>query len=419
LAAISHHPQLENIMVKINWGRRLVVMAAIGTLSVTAACGSDDAGGGGGGGGDSSEPLQNFMSQGETGLLAPSAEAVIRGAKAAVDYLNDNGGLHDRQIEVTVEDNQSDPTRGVTLIQDAVTGDNPPDLVIPGVSSNEALAAAPLLSRNKVIGLSPASSSALNDPAKYPYFFSQSALQRDILKAVATFLGEQGDVASVAFVGPDDALGDAISTEASTAFDEAGIEFTDHRFKADAVDVTPAFQAALGDSPDWIYMDAPGTQAGTLLSSRVKAGAEDVPTLAGVVVGSQPLLELAGDTNQMDNVSLVYLPTQHWLPEEERSDQMKALIEGIKAEGDIEVALSTYAAGWDSVMLWADAVKQVDGDVTAEAVRDALMNLSEDHDRLFYRVTYSEESNFPQAQPDEFRIGQPLGVEDGMFQLKE
>jgi len=404
-------------MGKTIWFRRLAMFSAVGALALTAACGGGDDDGVGA---DSDEPLRIFMSQGETGLLAPSAKAVTRGAEAAVTYLNANGGLHGRQIEISKQDNQSDPTRGVTLVQDAISAENPPDLVIPGVSSNEALAVAPLLSRSKVVGISPASSEALNDPKKYPYFFAQSALQSDILKAVAAFLKEQpGGVDSVAFVGPDDALGDAIGTELGGAFDDAGIKYTEHRFKSDAVDVTPAFQAAVATDPDWIYMDAPGTQAGTLLTSRVKAGAEDVPTIAGVVVGSQPLLDLAGDTNQMDNVSLVYLPTQAWVPEAERSDQFKAFLSGIKEQGDIEITLSTYAAGWDSVMLWADAVKQVDGDITAEAVREELMDLSEDHDRLFYRVTFTEESNFVQAQPDEFKIGEPVGVEDGMFKIAQ
>lgn len=392
--------------------RRFAAVAAVGALTLTAACGGDD-----GDGGDTDEPLQIFMSQGQTGLLAPSAKAVIRGAEAAVKYLNDNGGLHDRQIEVTIEDNQSDPTRGVTLVQDAIS-ELKPDLVIPGVSSNEALAVAPLLGRSEIVGISPASSNALNDPEKYPYFFGQSALQQHVLEAVAAFLSDKGDVDKVAFVGPDDALGDALGDELAGAFGDAGIKYTDHRFKADAVDVTPAFQAALADDPDWIYMDAAGTQAGTILSSRVKAGAEDVPAIAGVVMGSQPLLELAGDTNQMDKVSLINLPTQSWVEPEDRSDQFNAFFEGIKAQGDIETTLSTYGAGWDSVMLWADAVKQVEGDITPQKVREQLMHLSTDHDRLFYRVTFTEETNFPHAQPDELVVGEPTGVKDGMFTLK-
>lgn len=403
-------------------GRLLGVVGLVGVLAISSGCASS--GNGGSGGGETTapanqEPLQVFMSMGKTGLLAPSAEAVIRGAQANIDRINDEGGINGRQIEVNIGDNQSDPTRGVTLVQDAIGSDTPPDLVVTGVSSNEALALAPVLARSEIVGIGPASNADLADPETYPYFWSQSALQKYLIAGVAEFLAEN-DVKKLAFIGPDDALGAAIGDALASEVGDEGIEIVEHLFAADAVDVTPAFQAALADDPDWIYMDAAGTQAGTLLTSREKAGAENVDTLAGVVMGSQPLLKLAEGTNQMDNVYLVLLPNQYYVDEADRSDQFNAFFDGVSAQGPIEVALSTYGAGWDTIQIWADAVSQVEGEVTPQSVRDQLNNLSPDHDRLFFKDTFPKGSNVPAPVLGEFIIAKPTGeVTDGMFVVEK
>jgi branched-chain amino acid transport system substrate-binding protein len=396
-------------------------------LAATAACG----GGGGEEGGDSAaatsgglsgEPLRILYSSGITGLLAPSATAVGRGAEAAVEWINDNGGINGRPVEISTVDNQSDPTRGVTLVQEELNSDTPPDLVIPGVSSNEALAVAPLLARSKVVGIGPGSSPALNDPVKYPYFWAESASQPSILQAVAAKLDEEG-AKSVALIAPNDALGAALEGGLKTAFGEYGIETTAVLFEPEAVDISPVFARAAETNPDWIYMDGSGTQAPVILAGRAKAGVEDIPTVAGVVVGSQPLLELAKGTNQLDNVNLMMLPTQSFVPEEERSETMKAFMEYVNEQGPLEVPLSTYAAGFNSVAIWAQAARAVDGEITAEKVKESLENLPEggtprEGDRLRHVKPYTSESNFFDVEADEFVLSSVTGVEEGMFTIE-
>ncbi|MCW2747846.1 MAG: hypothetical protein JWP10_988, partial [Nocardioidaceae bacterium] len=383
------------------------------------ACSSSDSSGGSDGGGSSEKPYQVLYSSGITGLLAPSAKGVERGIKAKIDTLNAAGGINGRKVELTTVDNQSDPTRGVTLVQKAIGSSKKPDLVIPGVSSNEALAIAPLLARNKIVGVGPASNAVLNDIKKYPYFYSQSAKQQSILAAVATQLKEKGGVTKVALIAPNDALGDALGAPFKDEMGKVGIKTTDTRFASDAVDITPAFQKAMEGNPDVIYMDAAGTQAAAVLSSRVKAGAEDIPAIAGVVLGSQPLLTLAKGTDQMKNVNLVMLPTQQYIPPADRSEVFNEFFKAVSAQGAFEVPLSTYSAGWESVALWADAVASIDGDVTEEKINKAMQAIPTSAPRLMFKVTFTPTNNFLAPTPDEFTIGQPTGVKDGMFEYTQ
>jgi branched-chain amino acid transport system substrate-binding protein len=392
-------------------------VVVVATLALATACGGGDSGGGGSSGAD--KPLKILYSSGITGLLAPSAKAVERGAQAAVSYINDNGGINGRKVEMTTVDNQSDPTRGVTLVQKALSGDDKPDLVIPGVSSNEALAVAPLLTRNKVIGLGPASSPAINDVQKYPYFFSESALQTYILQAVATKLSEEG-AKSIALVAPNDALGDALGESIKAAFGKYNITTTDTRFADDAVDLSSAFAKAKQSKPDWIYMDSAGTQAAAMLAGRVKAGAETIPTVAGVVVGSQPLLDLAKGTDQMKDVNLMMLPTQSYVAPDKRSTEFKAMFTYLEKQGPMEVPASTYASGWNSVAVWAQAARAVQGDLTADKVKASLESLPAggsptEGDRLRFGKSYTAQSHFMAVEPDEFVLSPVYEVKDGMF----
>ncbi|MCW2757260.1 MAG: branched-chain amino acid transporter substrate-binding protein, partial [Nocardioidaceae bacterium] len=117
-------------------------LAAVSALALSA-CGSNASSGSSGG------SYRILYVAGQTGVLSPTAIAIGRGIKAHVDAINAEGGLDGKKIVLQTKDDQSDPTRGVTLVQEQLNGDNPPDLVIPGVSSNEALAVAPLLARSK------------------------------------------------------------------------------------------------------------------------------------------------------------------------------------------------------------------------------------------------------------------------------
>ena len=49
-----------------------------------------------------------------------------RGAEAAIASINQAGGIDGRQIVLTKQDNQSDPTRGVSIVSEALASGTPP-----------------------------------------------------------------------------------------------------------------------------------------------------------------------------------------------------------------------------------------------------------------------------------------------------
>lgn len=397
---------------------RAKVAAGLTTAALAlalSACGGDDSAEA-----DSNGPIRILSVTGYTGLLASPANAVKRGMEAAIDDVNASGGVNGRELELTIDDNGSDAQRGLTLIQKAIDSGETPDLIIPGVSSAEALAVAPLLSRQSVVGLGATSSSELNDPSKFPYYFSQSSSQESKLAVIADYLSGEG-VDKVAVVVAADAMGEAVTDALESSFDEAGIEFEFFDFTADAVDLSPQFSAAKDYEPDMIYMDGAGGQVAQLLAGRVKAGAEDIPTLGGSSMPLLPVLELTKGTDQLENVVFAFEPGSVWVDPAERTDAFNSFQKAVTGQGELEMPLSIYGFGWDIVHTFVAALENIDGDLTQEALKESLEDLPDNatENLVLYKTLFSSDSHQVQPAEGDILVGRPIEQRDGQYVIED
>lgn len=357
-----------------------------------------------------------------TGDLESSAVAVNRGVKAAVDYFNSQGGVNGHKLVLTVKDDQSDPTKAVSLLQDAINSSSPPDDVIPGISSNEGLAMAPVLSRAQVVGLGSASSPALDDPTKYPSFFSQSTLAPTVVASGATFIASHPDVKSVAIVTSNDALGEADVPTLEQTFKAAGIDTTVKLFDPTATDYTATFQAAAASHPDWVWMDGAGAEVPIMLSSRVKANLGDVPTVIGNVASSGPLTTYAKGTTQLANTYATLGTMGAYVDPSDRGPEMKAMMTLLDKQGPLAAPLFVYATGWDYVNYFVMGVKNLKGgELNGANLKTSLESLPDSSDPQFpmYRPTFDTKTHNPQTPASLFTFGEEVGTKDGMIVLKK
>lgn len=373
-------------------------------------CGGDDSGGG------SDDPYRVVYIAGTTGLFSVPGNAVERGLTAHIDQINAAGGIDGREIELVVKDDQSDPTRGVTLLQEEFT-EGRPDLVVPGSTSAESLAMAPLLERNDVVGIGVAASPVLDDLDTFPNYFSTNGLQSEILQAAVAYLAGMDDVGKVALVVADDALGEAVADGFSASMDATSIDYSVQTFKADSVDVTATFQQALDEDPDWIYMDGSGDQVARMLEGRVKAGAEDVPAIAGGAATGQINLFDVAQPGQLDKVQAALLPIQAYVDPADRGEQFTTMLEAITAQGELETGLFSYAHGWEVIRSWTAALEETGGDASTEEMISTLEELPESDDPQFpiMRAGWTAESHFPHPPAEAFVFSPVVGFEDGMY----
>ncbi|CAN5369794.1 hypothetical protein BH09ACT10_BH09ACT10_29110 [soil metagenome] len=396
-----------------------LVGVAVAVSLLATACGS---GGGDDDAGDSSKPYKVLFVSGKTGLYANPAAAVGRGVQAKIDSINDKGGIKGRKVTLELKDNQSDPTRGVSLVQEALGEKQKPELVIPGQSSNEALSIAPLTSRQKIVTVGSASSPVLDDVKKYPYFFSASLTHLVIYESMLKFIKEKTpEVKRVALVTSNDALGDGTENFFRKNFEGTGIDISVDRFQFDSIDVTPVFQKALSAKPDWLIVEGAGAQVAIMLKSRLKAGGEGVPTIVGSSASSQPILDIVSPAER-ENVYNTLAPNEAFVEPANRGEEFNEFLKRIKDQGPLVLPISAYAAGWDSVGIWARGVENTSGEITGERVKATMEGLPKSDDPQFPAYGggggATKTSHFHPGDPDDFTFGQVVKVTDGMTIIK-
>lgn len=171
-------------MVRISKSRPLAraVVALAGASLFVSACGAGGGNGDGDGGsggtqaeGDTTGITDSSIKIGThmplTGVAAPGYSTIPEGQKAYFDYVNANGGICDRELELVVRDDGYNPsnTSNVTnqlVLQDEIFG------MLGGLGTPTHSAVIDFLNEEEVPDLFVSSGAlAWNQPEKYPYSF--------------------------------------------------------------------------------------------------------------------------------------------------------------------------------------------------------------------------------------------------------
>jgi branched-chain amino acid transport system substrate-binding protein len=400
--------------------RALIAVPAVFAAFALSACSAP--GGSSGDSGSDDGPYQVVVISGQTGALQANSEAMRAGLQAAVDTVNEADGINGHDVEVTYLDDKSDPTVGVTVLQQYLSENDNPDLVIAGQTSNEALALAPITTREKIVTFAAVQNPTLDDPETYPYFFSNAVKATTVTDAVASFLEDKG-AKSVALVAANDALLQSVEPALGGSLEKVGIELSVHPFDPEAIDVSPAFAEAMDSGADWLYADAVGAAVPRLLEGRLKAGAEKMPTVGGSSVSSGQFLAVTTE-EQRENLYPVLYPLTYYIAPEDRNDPLNSLIEKLGDPNELELPLNNDAYGWDYLAIWGAGVEQA-GSAEPDAVKEALENLeasgkdASEQPWIMWRTLWSADTHYVQASPEEFMVAEvEPEPKDGMIVAK-
>src|SRR6201997_3171974 len=114
-----------------------------------------------------------------TGPSSSTGIGINRGTELAVAEINAAGGIDGRKIELIVRDTQSDPTKAVNAVAE-LTQRQKVAIIFGPLNSGEALAATPLIARDKVPMLHPCWVDQLIDVKKYPMAFRDAPTNQQI-----------------------------------------------------------------------------------------------------------------------------------------------------------------------------------------------------------------------------------------------
>jgi branched-chain amino acid transport system substrate-binding protein len=339
------------------YGRAAVLVLALLTAALFAACGKDDDNDSGGGSGDSS-PLVIGMTIEKTGplsVLAPAAD----GAQAAVDYLNANGGVDGRKVKLIVKDNASDSSRAIQTVNELVQSGA--SVIVGPAFIQDCVAIAGTVAKHKVpnICATPSELGELAPP--YQYGIGPATSQEDVV--VYKYFADQGHK-RVGTLAAKDQSGEQAVAWAEDGEKANGIEIEVELTDPAATTFKPQLQKMIASGVEALYLTSCGGISITAASEAIQLGFDGPIMLINCFASEGVAKQIKGFVN-----GKVLTPVPEFMLDPPYTEQRAAANELYNKEvGTKEV---TTADGWDAVLVAAEAVKKA-GSTDPEEINAAL-----------------------------------------------
>src|SRR5215468_11322443 len=341
------------------------------------------------------EPIKIGYLPALTGPSSSTGIGINRGTIMAVDEINAAGGIGGRKIELISRDTQSDPTKAVNAVAE-LTQRQKASIIWGPLNSGEALAATPLIARDKVPMLHPCWVDSLIDVKKYPMSFRIAPTNTQVGKGANNYVVNVLKLKKVAVISDTTGYGTASANTYVPMLKAIG---------ADVVYTNHVDAANPDVKPELLRMQSAGAEvimpwsvnAGFLSRICNTRGAMnwDVPIIGQTTLGSgqtKALLEKPEYWNKVysNNFRNVCYKDGKLSP---RAAEFVERLKKAKIEfGD--TLLWWVALGWDGAMMMADAFKN-GGSKSEEIV--GYMNKIKDRPGIYGTVTWTpeEHNGFP------------------------
>jgi branched-chain amino acid transport system substrate-binding protein len=360
------------------------------------------------------EPIRIGYLPALTGPSSSTGIGINRGTLLAVDEINAAGGIGGRKIELIVRDTQSDPTKAVNAVAE-LTQRQKVAIIWGPLNSGEALAATPLIARDKLPMLHPCWVDELIDVKKYPMSFRIAPTNTQVGAGANYYVVDVLKLKKVAVISD------------TTGYGTASVNTYVPMLKAKGAEVvyTNHVDAANPDlKPELLRMQSAGAQAimpwsvnagflSRILNTRGAMG-WDVPVVGQTTLGSgqtKALLEKPENwnkvySNNFRNVCFAggKLPARA----QEFVDRLK------KAKIEMgDTLLWWIALGWDGAKMMGDTLKAA-GPKADDIV--AQWNKTKGWPGVYGTVTWTPEQHngFPDTEVVMCEVN---SLKDGAFNL--
>ncbi len=276
------------------------------------------------------------------------------GAKDAAEYINANGGVNGKKLELIANDYAYKIPEAVSLYK---TYKDQEIFLIQGWGTGDTNALKDMVNADKIVYMSASYDSLLNDPAKTPYNFYVGTSYGDSIRAAMLFVKEQtkdlGRKPKVAFIYPDHPYGKNPIPSGKEMAAALGFEIGDDQFvPLNAKEATSQMTALKQFNPDWAWIG--GTTASTAVivkdAAKLGLGAKFVINVWGF---DENLAKLAGEAaNERAFGITPFALYGADVP------GMKPILEMHKKKHPNDSHLTRYIQSWTSMMVMWEAMKR-------------------------------------------------------------
>ena len=292
-----------------------------------------------------------------TGDSASIGEDQTRGAELAAEKVNSEDGVLGKNLEVTVEDTQSDTVAAVQAARKLVSVDQVPAVVGEFISAR-TIAAGKYLDKAGVIHINPGSSST--DITEIgPYSYSSIALD-DIAGDFAAQTLYDAGYTRIAFLGPNNPYGAEFARVIDETFTELGGEVTESILYSEGESTYRPELERLQDSDPEAYVYASYVPDTITINEEAYELGIDPADLYGIY--------LSIDIEEVDPVAIEGQHGQDLTYAGPLGDQFTAEYEAKYGE-EPRTPYSAYV--YDAVLMAAEAMNDA-GSEEPDAIRDSL-----------------------------------------------
>lgn len=347
----------------------------IGLLTATALVALSGCAGSNGGGGDvtdKSSPIKIGAILPLTGGYSKFGSEVRQGAEAAVENINNDGGVNGQKIELVVKDDKTSPDQSVIAYNDLV-GEEVAGIV-GSTWSNSAMATISLAERNKTPYVSTAGDSEQLSPVR-KYVFVAPPTASIAAEALMEYF-KNNDIARVAVTyGSDYAFAIDGWKHTQKFAEKYGVEVEMiGEFAMDTTDFTSLLTRFRQDKSEYLLAWGGGPPYNILTKQFAEADLTGKKLVLSHSASTNSYLAATGAASEGVILATPLPSIPMALPESPTRSSNEQMIETYqKLFGEAPTTFS--ANGYSAVLMLAEAIKKAKS-VDAEAIQQALETLS-------------------------------------------
>ena len=361
----------------------------------------------------SGDPIKVGLITPITGAIAATGTAIRDAAYIYRDYINANGGINGRPIELIVEDSANDPTMASSAMNKLVTQDGVL-CVIGSWGSSPTLASIPIARENEVpIVVETASNWKVTDKNEEggPWVFRLSAPSMMEIAVMEDLLLDVMDFQHPYMISSNNDWGHGNTEEFQHLYNEiyqkplAGADF----IEGTDTDFSTILAKVDASGADSIIFTGDAAQCALVVEQAHNLGL-DVRCLGlGMACSLYKIRKLAGDTAAEGFYQTVSYVGNIDASKSANPEHAAYLAEQWAAKNYEMMEIQEGARGFGALNVVCEALKLIDGEITRASIRDALEQVECD-DANYGHVKFTEWGNFINQNVCPVAI---IGVKDG------
>ncbi len=334
-----------------------------------------------------------------TGATADVGKDYAVAAVDAAKYINDNGGVNGKKIQLIPNDYAYKIDQATSLYKGYK---DEGIFVIQGWGTGDTNALKDLVNKDQIVYISASYDGGIADPSKTPYNFFAGTDYNTSISLAMQFIKENGGK-KVVFIYPDAPYGKNPIPAGKATAQKLGLEMgPDEIVDQSSKDATSQLLSMKKFNPEWAWLGNTAAPCAVVIKDAAKLGLA-AKFISNVWGFNENTIKLAGDA--ANDRAYGVAPFAAW---GENVPGMAILLEVHKKNHPNDTHIIPYVQGWVSMMVMWEGLKRADkaGQLNGPGLKAALETIKDfDTGGLCAPITYTPTDHRPNTKLAIYKVG--------------